>query len=72
MSNLFTLLYVFLGAVAAAASRAVMAVVAAHEQPVELSIAQLAVRLVLAWPYMAIAELHSGNHGRVQRVDVHV
>ena len=66
VAHLFPLIALLLRAVAAAAPRAIVAVIAANQQSIEISIAQLAVWLVLTGSHRVISEFHCGNDGGVQ------
>ena len=71
MTHFFTQLADLFRAIAAAASGAVVAVVAAHKQPIELTVAELAVGLVLLRSAREIvAKLDCGDHGWVQGVNL--
>ena len=71
MTHFLTLLTDLFRAITAATSCAVVAMVATHEQPIELTIAQLAIGLVLLRSARQIvAKLDSGDHGWVQGVNL--
>ena len=66
LSNLFTLIYVLLAAIATTTPRAVVAVVSSSIQSIEFTIAELAIWLVLDWSSATVAESDGCDKGRVQ------
>ena len=70
VANLVTLLDILLRAIAAAATRTIVTVVSSRQQSVELTIAQLAIGLVLNGSLTTVAKLYSGDYCGVERVDL--